>query len=310
MTGLRTTGSMVTISPTARAAIGSSSIFQSTMQNNFSAHRTQRYQHQEDGSLLIRTPQWSLPQSLHAHISTVQPTNSFMRTIPKRSTLKLPTRPISSSIQEDPAPLPKGATVAQACSNSLVTPDCLRTPSTAQSTIRHKPGNQSFMALCDYLGEVNLRSDATMYLQKYRPEAVAAASAFQQVSIAGGTLQQTLNSSQVSAQTGIEGNLDVQTMLGIAWPIPLTAFSTGGSNPEFIPDNATPTNTDEPYLAWVEYMLSLSSLPNIVSTSYGDDEQTVSPSYATAVCNAFAQTRRTRCLPSLQQRRLRRWLRQ
>jgi tripeptidyl-peptidase-1 len=247
------------------------------------------YQHNADGSLMIRTPEWSLPRNLHDHISTIQPTNSFMRPNPKRSTLKLPpTAMISSSIKDDPAPVPKDATVAQACSGTLVTPACLRTlygtiNYTAQAT------NQTFMALCDYLGEVNIRSDATIYFNKYRPDAVAAASAFKQVSISGGTVQQSLNSTQVQAQTGIEGNLDVQTMLGIAWPVPLTAFSTGGSNPDFIPDQATPTNSDEPYLDWVQYMLSLSSLPNIVSTSYGDDEQTVSPSYATAVCNAFAQ---------------------
>jgi tripeptidyl-peptidase-1 len=246
------------------------------------------YQHNADGSLMIRTPEWSLPRNLHAHISTIQPTNSFMRATPKRSTLKIPTNAKFSTADLNPVPLPNGATVAQACSGSLVTPDCLRT---LYGTINYTPQatNQTFMALCDYLGEVNIRSDATIYLNKYRPDAVAAASAFQQVSIAGGTVQQKLNSSQIQAQTGIEGNLDVQTMLGIAWPVPLTAYSTGGSNPDFIPDEATPTNSDEPYLEWVQYMLSLSSLPSIVSTSYGDDEQTVSPSYASAVCNAFAQ---------------------
>jgi tripeptidyl-peptidase-1 len=248
------------------------------------------YQHNTEGTLLVRTPDWSLPSSLHAHISTIQPTNSFMRTKPRRSTLKVPVLSEVSAkfIQETPAPLPENATVAQACSGSLVTPNCLRT---LYGTMNYTPKStdQTFMALCDYLGEVNIRSDAKIYFQKYRPEAVAAATAFTQVSIDGGTVQQTLNSTEIAAQTGIEGNLDVQTMLGIAWPVPLTAYSTGGRNPEFTPDAATPTNSDEPYLAWVEYMLALSALPNMVSTSYGDDEQTVSPSYATAVCNSFAQ---------------------
>jgi tripeptidyl-peptidase-1 len=246
------------------------------------------YQHNTDGSLMIRTPEWSLPHNLHAHVSTIQPTNSFMRANPRRSTLKFPTKVKSSNIQDNPAPLAKNATVAQACSGSLVTPGCLRT---LYGTINYTPQatNQTFMALCDFLGEVNIRSDATIYFQKYRPDAVAAATAFQQVSIAGGTVQQKLNSTELQAQTGIEGNLDVQTMLGIAWPVPLTAYSTGGRNPEFVPDSATPTNSDEPYLDWVQYMLSLSSLPSIVSTSYGDDEQTISPSYASAVCNSFAQ---------------------
>jgi hypothetical protein len=44
------------------------------------------------------------------------------------------------------------------------------------------------------------------------------------------------NASQLQAETGIEGALDVQTMLGIAWPIPLTTYSTGGLDPDYIPD--------------------------------------------------------------------------
>jgi tripeptidyl-peptidase-1 len=187
-----------------------------------------------------------------------------------------------------PEALAANATVAQACSGSLVTAACLRT---LYGTINYTPTatTETFMALCDYLGEVNIRSDAKIYLQKYRAEALAGSTDFKQVSIDGGTTDQVLNSTQIQAQTGIEGNLDVQTMLGIAWPIPLTAYSTGGSQPGFIPDSATPTNSDEPYLAWVQYMLSLSSVPSIVSTSYGDDEQTVSPQYAQSVCNSFAQ---------------------
>jgi tripeptidyl-peptidase-1 len=247
------------------------------------------YRHRDDGSLLIRTPEWSLPKDLHDHISTIQPTNSFLRAIPKRSTLKIPTKILSKPVDYTPTPLPKNPTVEQACSTNMITPNCLRT---LYGTINYTPQatDKTFMALCDYLDEVNNRSDASIYFQNFRPEAIGAASTFQQVSIANGTLQQSPDTSeQLNSQTGIEGGLDVQTMLGIAWPVPLTAYSTGGRNPEFIPDDATPTNSDEPYMAWIQYMLSLSDLPNVVSSSYGDDEQTVSPSHATAVCNAFAQ---------------------
>lgn len=246
------------------------------------------YQHETDGTLVIRTPEFSLPRDLHAHIATIQPTNSFMRANPRKSTLMPATEVMTKELLADPETLAANATAAQACSGSIVTAACLRT---LYGTINYTPKatNQTFMALCDYLGELNLRSDAKIYLQKYRSEAVAGAADFKQISIDGGTTDQVLNTTQLNAQTGVEGNLDVQTMLGIAWPIPLTAYSTGGSQPGFIPDAATPTNTDEPYLAWVQYMLSLSSVPSIVSTSYGDDEQTVSPQYAQSVCNSFAQ---------------------
>lgn len=68
-----------------------------------------------------------------------------------------------------------------------------------------------------------------------------------------------------------------------------TAYSTGGVPPE-IPDAAAgdpPGN--EPYLDWVNYVLAAKSLPQVISTSYGDDEQTVPKDYAIRVCNSFAQ---------------------
>lgn len=64
---------------------------------------------------------------------------------------------------------------------------------------------------------------------------------FKLISIAGGTTQQTPdNETQLEDGTDLEANLDAETILGIAWPTPLTAFSTGGQ-PPFIPDDNTPT---------------------------------------------------------------------
>jgi len=71
--------------------------------------------------------------------------------------------------------------------------------------------------------------------------------------------------------------------------MPVTAYTTGGEPPQ-IPDEAAgdpPGN--EPYLAWINYVLSQKNLPQVISTSYGDDEQTVPLDYAKRVCNGFAQ---------------------
>lgn len=68
----------------------------------------------------------------------------------------------------------------------------------------------------------------------------------------------------------------------------MTAFSTGGQ-PPYIPDMATTSDTNEPYLTWINYALAQSDLPQTISSSYGDDEQTVPESYAKRVCSGFAQ---------------------
>jgi len=241
------------------------------------------FQHHDDGTRIIRTPQWSLPLHLHAHIDVIQPTNSFFRPNPKAKTTNL-------------VPLKEGERWVQAsdsgfelaCNTSLVTPTCLRT---LYGTITYTPksAGKNRMGLNNFLGESNNRSDTQLFLQQYRPEAAGAAYEFEVVVIANGSDVQTQrNDTGLKAGAGREGDLDSETMLGIAWPTPLTAYNTGGS-PPFLADITTVNNTNEPYLTWVNYVLAQESLPQVISTSYADDEQTVPLSYAKAVCNGFAQ---------------------
>ena len=52
--------------------------------------------------------------------------------------------------------------------------------------------------------------------------------------------------------------------------------STGGMPPFKKPDEFSgPNNTNEPYLDLLNYALDQDSFPQVLSTSYGDDEQTV-----------------------------------
>jgi tripeptidyl-peptidase I len=82
---------------------------------------------------------------------------------------------------------------------------------------------------------------------------------------------------------------DLQTILGMTWPLPVTMYSTGGS-PPFTPDQLTPSNTNEPYLAFLLDLRNRKTqdIPKTISISYGDSEQTVPLSYAQSVCNQFA----------------------
>jgi tripeptidyl-peptidase I len=40
---------------------------------------------------------------------------------------------------------------------------------------------------------------------------------------------------------------------------------------------------------WLNFILNQETIPQTISTSYGDDEQTVPLDYATSVCNMFAR---------------------
>lgn len=129
------------------------------------------------------------------------------------------------------------------------------------------PEKQS-IGIANYLNETNNRADVALFLQTQRPEAVSAAQSFELISVANGTLSQTYTADQIAAGTGIEGILDAEWVIGIGYPIPMVSWSTGGS-PPFVPDLNTPTDTNEPYLVWLEYVLAQKELPAVISTSYG-----------------------------------------
>ena len=76
--------------------------------------------------------------------------------------------------------------------------------------------------------------------------------------------------------------------VGLSAGINNVFYSTGGS-PPWKPDSGSNpnNNTNEPYLDWLKYMLDKSDLPQTITSSYGDDEQTVPKDYADNVCNLF-----------------------
>ncbi|KAK6440992.1 hypothetical protein LTR95_002775 [Oleoguttula sp. CCFEE 5521] len=258
-----------------------------------------KYKH-VNGDTVNRAPEWSLPLQLHEHIDVVQPTTSFMspraQFKPWGPKIEGPPQSLTwwehtGKHQYGPKPVQGTnltAQIAAVCNASFVTPDCIRT---AYQTINYtvQAANKNSIAVNNYLNETQRRDDAKQFLQLYRPEAVAGADDFKIVIIDGAENYQGPNISRVIAEDhDVEGNLDGQQVLSISWPTPFTAYSTGGS-PPFNPDITTPTDTNEPYLAFLNYALAQPKLPYVFSSSYGDDEQTVPESYARRACAGFAQ---------------------
>lgn len=200
--------------------------------------------------------------------------------------------------------------VPKACNTSAVTPLCLRTFYGTKGYKPQVPG-KNMVGLTDFLGEANNRSDVQIFLEMYRKGAVSEAETFTVDVINNGNNQQTPdNATELAAGKDLEGNLDAETIIGIDYPTPLTAFTTGGM-PPFNPDDLTrksknkhdtspsffmqlltsfvATNTNEPYLQFLDAVLDMDTLPQVISSSYGDDEQTVPEAYAKKVCTLFAQ---------------------
>lgn len=240
------------------------------------------YKH-KDGSVVARVTRWSLPRHLHAHIDAIQPTTSFFRGAAMDATWVDKAVEVPASYST-----PSNGSIAAVCNVTSVTPECFQTLYSTKG-YKTQASDKNSIGFTNYLGEVPIRPDTKLFLQKYRPEAVSSADTFSQTSIDGGPVQDgplTLN--QSSAGKSREANLDVQAIAGISWKTPITSWSTGGE-PPFVPDISTPENTNEPYLVWVNYLLKQKKIPKIISTSYGEPEQTIPRSYAERVCKQFAQ---------------------
>lgn len=100
--------------------------------------------------------------------------------------------------------------------------------------------------------------------------------------INGGTNQQNFSLGGYG-----DANLDLHIIAGMVHPLPISEFIVGGV------DTGIPLvggqSTIEPFLAHYQYLLSLpdADLPQVITDSYGNEEQAVPLVYAKRVCNSI-----------------------
>lgn len=238
------------------------------------------FRHTGTNDRAVRTLAYSLPRVLHDHIDVVAPTTMFGNLHQMRATgFIVPEgfHPVTSDAEPERLVRPgRLATLPSSCS-STITPTCLRILYGTDAYVPAATATNK-LGVAGYLGEFANDADLQTFFQQFRPD--AAGTKFTHVQLNGGGNNQS--------QPGVEANLDIQYTEGIAAPTPNIYYSTGGS-PPFNPDSATTTNTNEPYLDWLNFVLNQTTIPQTFTTSYGDDEQTVPFDYATRVCNLFAQ---------------------
>jgi tripeptidyl-peptidase I len=169
------------------------------------------------------------------------------------------------------------AAAASGC-NGEVTPSCLQSLYNFASA---PPLSAGLMGVAGFLEQWPSQSDLSTFLQSFATEGNSDET-YTCTTINGGTCP-----SDGGGNPGVEANLDVQYARAITESIPLVFYSTGGSPPIV----GGGTNQNEPYLEFLNYLLALddSDLPNTVSISYGDDEDTVPLDYADSTCNLFSQ---------------------
>jgi tripeptidyl-peptidase-1 len=234
------------------------------------------FQH-ASGESIVRTTAYRLPAHVHAHVDVVQPTTMFGLFRPMATTSHLADESSALVSAAGSVLASTGATVNASC-NSTITPQCLYDLYSVNHNGTARTRNS--IGATGYLEEYFNSTDLNNFYRSYVPEAVG-----QNVtvfSVNGGINNQSA--------PGGEAELDTQYAFGIGYPAKATFYTTAG-RPPIQYDNFTTSNSNEPYQDWLDYILkqSKSELPLVISTSYGDDEQSVPRSYAQRVCAGMAQ---------------------
>lgn len=92
---------------------------------------------------------------------------------------------------------------------------------------------------------------------------------------------------------GGEANLDLACTMPYVQPLDVTYYSVGGRGPYInevgvaAPNDTTSLN--EPWIPFLEALIAKPAVPQVLSISYTDDEQSVPRAYAARVCDLFMQ---------------------
>ncbi|KAH8689985.1 tripeptidyl-peptidase [Talaromyces proteolyticus] len=240
----------------------------------------QWYTNQVQRHRSLRTLHYSVPDDVAEHIYMIQPTTRFGGIRPMHTTSrgKLLSQAHRNAVQAG------SLSGADQC-GTVVTPTCLK-KQYGVGNYTADPKSGSKIAFSSYLKEYARYDDLAKFEKKLAPWAIG--QNFTVIEFNNGQNNQTDNIDDSG-----EANLDLQYILGLSSPLPVTEFSTGGLG-ELVPDINEPdpsNNQNEPYLDFLKGVLKLpqDQLPQVISTSYGEDEQTIPPKYAESVCDLYKQ---------------------
>ncbi|KAJ7465224.1 family S53 protease-like protein [Mycena latifolia] len=222
------------------------------------------FTHLETGKQIVRTLAYSLPAELHAHIEALHPTTGFGRplTVGRGPIVTASDRPaFNASIHSDAVP---------ASCASTVTPACLQAMYGIPTTLATQKTNS--IAVAGFIEQFAQTKDLTTFLTRFRTD-LPSSTTFALRTFDGGV------NTQSASQAGIEANLDIQYTVGVASGVPVT-FVSGG---EQFSDGAL-----EGFLDIINNLSGLATVPQVLTTSYGEDEPDQTAATFTKLCNAYA----------------------
>ncbi|KAB8260229.1 peptidase S8/S53 domain-containing protein [Aspergillus pseudonomiae] len=228
------------------------------------------FEHKKSKATIVRTLKYSVPKEIRYFVQMIQPTTRFGQLMPQAEPPLLQALPVTL---KDPV---------AGCS-SIVTPSCLRDLYGIPDS-KPKPDRHNRLGVSGFLGQYARYSDFHQFLRLYAPNIT---DTNYTVALINGGLNL-----QDSVEDSSEASLDIQYAAALADNPFTTFYSTAGRGPvirELGHDDAG--DPHEPYLEQLRYLLDLpdDELPSVLTTSYGELEQSVPEIYARTTCNMFAQ---------------------
>ncbi|KAJ7920814.1 family S53 protease-like protein [Mycena leptocephala] len=221
------------------------------------------FTHIETGKQIIRTLAYSLPADLHAHIEAVHPAVGFGKPLTvSRPIVTASDRPaVNTTILPDAVP---------ASCATTVTPACLQAMYGIPTTLATQKTNS--IAVAGFIEQFAQTKDLTTFLARFRTD-LSSSTTFALRTFDGG------KNTQGASSAGIEANLDIQYTVGVASGVPVT-FVSGG---ETFSDGAL-----EGFLDIINNLSALTTVPQVLTTSYGEDEPDQTAANFNKLCNAYA----------------------
>ncbi|KAJ7111426.1 family S53 protease [Mycena epipterygia] len=221
------------------------------------------FTHVETGITSIRTLEYSIPSTLFHHIDFVHPTTSFTcpLTQPKFTAIR--------TARRDSANAAKNAVPASCATR--VTPACLQALYNITSAAATQTTNK--LAVSGFIEQWANMLDLRQFLTEFRPDMNPGTTFALQV-LDGGTNPQTPRS-----VAGVEANLDIQYTVGIATGVPITFVSVGPNNVDGVAGFMDLINALIAEPAGIR--------PNVLTTSYGFNEDAISRGIASALCMSY-----------------------
>ncbi|KAJ7490733.1 family S53 protease [Mycena latifolia] len=226
--------------------------------NDMLSANYETFKHVASGKTYARTLSFSLPVEVADFISHIHPTTTFNNPLSLSPVLSAP-QPVSA-VSSDATAASCATTITPACLQSLY-----KIPTAAATE------SSNSIAVAGFIDQFARRADLKTFLKSFR-SSMDSSTTFTTQELDGG------KNSQGASQAGVEANLDIQYTIGVATGVPVFFVSVGDSFQD---------GDLEGFLDIVNFLSDEDDVPQVMTTSYGENETDMSKALAFKLCEAY-----------------------